>query len=337
MALIGPDCSRAVYGQVTMAFPGGNIIEEAPEEIAAALALVAANQPGGVAVALRIRVTDAAGNILNCCPDGYGFDSVAGYCKLVPPGTPPPPPPPTVPPTTLVPPTCPPGYTFNPTTEMCDLGPIIIPGPGGGGGGGGGGGTPPPPPTPSCPPGFHWDATIEMCVADPLPIIPPQPGGNDGDEFTDCCQETLLALEAIRAAIAALHGTVGGGNNQNSDCCTKVVAAIGVVAQGLAAVAQAIIQKPVNVNVALDFTPLVDAVTTLKASLDALPTEMSADTDKLVTALDGIKETLVGPPTTFRPLPPDVDVDALIQYEVDNYALDSGAAQLITTPKPNIP
>lgn len=98
MPLSGPDCAKAVYGQVTMAFPGGNIIEEAPEEIAAALALVAANQPGGIAVAVRIRVTDANGNILNCCPDGFGFDSVAGYCKLLPPKPAPPPPPPTPPP-----------------------------------------------------------------------------------------------------------------------------------------------------------------------------------------------------------------------------------------------
>lgn len=76
MALTGPDCSKAVYGQVTMAFPGGNIIEEAPQDIAGALSLVAQYPPGGVAYAVSIRVLDANGISINCCPDGFSYDAV---------------------------------------------------------------------------------------------------------------------------------------------------------------------------------------------------------------------------------------------------------------------
>lgn len=76
MPLNGPDCAKAVYGQVTMAFPGNNIIQEAPESIDAALALVAANPPGGVAYAVSIRVLDANGISINCCPDGFVYDDV---------------------------------------------------------------------------------------------------------------------------------------------------------------------------------------------------------------------------------------------------------------------
>jgi hypothetical protein len=103
VALHGPDCAKAVYGQVTMAFPGNNIIQEAPEPIAGALALVAKNPPGGVAVAVSIRVLDADGISLDCCPDGYVFDAAGRTCVLKPvvvnpPPKPPPPKPPPPPP-----------------------------------------------------------------------------------------------------------------------------------------------------------------------------------------------------------------------------------------------
>lgn len=76
MALSGPDCSRAVYGQVTMAFPGGNIIQEAPQNIVDALNLVNQYPRGGVAYAVSIRVLDANGISINCCPDGFTYDDV---------------------------------------------------------------------------------------------------------------------------------------------------------------------------------------------------------------------------------------------------------------------
>jgi hypothetical protein len=103
MALTGPDCAKAVFGQVTMAFPGNNIIQEDPEPIDAALALVAANPPGRAVVAISIRVLDANGISLNCCPDGFSFDAAARTCKLGPPkpvvvNPPPPAPSPPVPP-----------------------------------------------------------------------------------------------------------------------------------------------------------------------------------------------------------------------------------------------
>ena len=105
MALVGPECDKAVYGQVTMAFPGGNIIQEAPEPIAAALALVAANPPGGVAVAISIRVLGADGLSVECCPEGFYFDGDARTCKL---GAPAPTPPPPTPPPPTPPPPAPP-------------------------------------------------------------------------------------------------------------------------------------------------------------------------------------------------------------------------------------
>src|SRR5216684_1649526 len=98
MSLNGPDCAKAVYGQVTLAFPGHNIIEEAAQPIAGALGLVAASPPGGVQVAISIRVLDADGLSLNCCPDGFAFDSVNRTCKLKPAVVNPPPPTPTPPP-----------------------------------------------------------------------------------------------------------------------------------------------------------------------------------------------------------------------------------------------
>src|SRR5260370_34868655 len=82
-----------------MAFPGGNIIEEAVESIVDAVNLAAAHPPGGIAVAVSIRVTDARGNVLNCCPDGCVFDGLS--CVLgtpAPPSPPPAPPPPPPPP-----------------------------------------------------------------------------------------------------------------------------------------------------------------------------------------------------------------------------------------------
>jgi hypothetical protein len=104
MALTGPDCAKAVYGQVTMQFYGGNQIQEAPEAIVDALNLVASHPAGtGGPFALSIRVLDANGLSLNCCPDGYVFDAAARTCVLKPvvinpPPPPKPPPPPPAPP-----------------------------------------------------------------------------------------------------------------------------------------------------------------------------------------------------------------------------------------------
>jgi hypothetical protein len=105
MALTGPDCAKAVYGQVTMQFYGGNQIQEAPEAIVDALNLVASHPAGtGGPFALSIRVLDANGISLNCCPDGYVFDAAARTCVLKPvvvnppPPSKPPPPPPAPPP-----------------------------------------------------------------------------------------------------------------------------------------------------------------------------------------------------------------------------------------------
>lgn len=107
---------------------------------------------------------------------------------------------------------CPKGYYYDTTTKSCQ--PVTNPQP------------------QKCPPGYYWDVTQGKCVQNP---IGPQPNPEQ-DEFQDCCDETQAALTQIENLISNLQ--LGGGTD--ATCCTNVVAAIGLIAQQLAAIAKLI-------------------------------------------------------------------------------------------------
>lgn len=155
--------------------------------------------------------------------------------KYQPPGTPPPPP------------TCPPGYEWEPGLGIC----VKI-------------AQPPPPPT--CPPGTVYNPITGNC--DPLTSQPdPQ-----GDEIVNqLCKQMSVNTAAVIGAIQAL--SIPGGTSDPT-CCTNLVAAIADVTGTLGTIAGAF---PLADNVAQLVAPLTAIATAISNySGGGAPVDLSA-------------------------------------------------------------
>lgn len=258
-------------------------------------------------------------------------------------------------------PTCPPGYTFDPVSELCvpdGLGGGFGGGGGGGGGSaGGGGGTPPPVQCTvpgnvpmvngACPIGYVADPNDEGCcrpiiaAVPPGPLPQPPPPGDGDDELGECCQLTATYLYYIALALQNLKPSGDGGS---SACCAQVVGAIAGVSSALGAIA-----KELPGLAAGGPPPDFSAVTTeLKCICDQLAAIKDAkplDLTPVVNAIDRLREALPKEATdpnvkriadVVNDSPPDAPGAAertrsLLQLAVDKYGFPADAAQVLTT------
>jgi len=206
--------------------------------------------------------------------------------KYQPPGTPPPPP------------TCPPGYAWDPIQQQCvELAQQHHP---------------------QCPPGTVWNPITGNC--DPVTSIPdPQ-----GDEIVNqLCKQMAANTASVITAINNLAGAGTGGNDPT--CCAALTGAIGDVAATLADIASAF---PLADNVAQLIAPIqaiADAIAT--AGAGGSPIDLSRIEAALQTIADNA--ALKGNPKPTPKISP-AWIDDLIRYWVDNWGLDSGAGQAIT-------
>jgi len=193
--------------------------------------------------------------------------------------------------------------------------------------------TPPPPPPPQCPPGFQWDPVAQKCVPMLIPIVPQ----DQGDELTECCQQTAAALAAIAAAIQSLVGSLGQNPNPgpSSDCCANITAQLSNVVDAIANLTN-------NLGVTVDLAPVATALDAINATLAALPGVDPAKLDAIAAATksagDEIASAIANQKPTdvaaiveqLRRIADEGDVkQSILDYLVSNGYIDAQLGQLI--------
>ncbi len=182
MATSGPQCDQAVEFNIywkNTTNPDAPVFQTDWRNINVYDSSAAEIARVGFAVFVIFR--DSAGNVVNCCGDGFTFDPMTqkcqpscGFCevwdpinyKCVP----------------MTPQDCGPNATWDPTTCACVPNPIPE----------------------TCPAGWVWDPQLEQCV------LQGSGGGGGGDELGLCCDAIVAALGGIMLALQNLQPAGGG-------------------------------------------------------------------------------------------------------------------------------
>lgn len=165
------------------------------------------------------------------------------------------------------------------------------------------------------------------------PPIPPQPGGGDGDELTDCCDETQTALGNILNAIEGLNP---GGGTVDPTCCANVVAAINAVATALGSLT--IGGGGGGGSVTVDLSGVVGELAAIATAIAAVPPGQPIDLTQIVAALESIATAIGNFGDNLGRIASDLDViastadpdsDAVVREMIRRGVLDPVMGNLI--------
>lgn len=217
------------------------------------------------------------------CPPGTSWDPSTETCKAA---------------VTL--PNCPAGTVYDPITGTCQVVTVVKQNP-----------------PPTCPPGTVWNPNTETC--DPIitpgqPCVPnPSPWDDELKNGLDCISENLIVIQQLLQQMQQGGGGDGGGTIDPVTCAqvtaaaNAIVAAIGALTSAVTAGAGAgepvIVNAPVTVNVPTQPPPTIEVNST------------PPDLTKIVQALAAIFGTIDTPIPLYTKLADEGYVDSeYLQY-----------------------